>query len=72
MASRVVRPKHTPQRPAAQLAKCLEDRRKPELLDRHQFRRNAMEHAAEAVDLLEEIAAEARPFIHLVGEVEVA
>ena len=57
---------------AAHVAKFLHDRRDAELFERHDFRGNQTEHAAEAVGLLQVIAAEARRLVHLVGEIEIA
>ena len=57
---------------AAQMAEFLDHRRDAELLERGDLRRDEPEDGAVAVGLLEEIAAEARVLIHLVGEVEIA
>ena len=57
---------------AAHVAEFLDHRRNAELLERHDLRRDEPEDAAVAVGLLEEVAAEARVLIHLVGEVEIA
>ena len=58
--------------PAAQVAKFLDDGRNAELFERGDAGGNEAEDSTVAVGLLEEIAAEARFLVHLVGEIEIA
>ena len=54
------------------MAELFNDGRNPELLEAGDFRRDQTKDRAVSIGLLQKIAAEARPLIHLVREIEIA
>src|SRR5438045_6357065 len=54
------------------MAELFNDGRNPELLEAGEFRRDQTKDRAVSIGLLQKIAAEARPLIHLVSEIEIA